>query len=262
MTRLQLFLAPLTADRRPGATTRGVRDTPPLFDTGRTYATRTPRRPDVSGRKGGYAAQLWCEEGYWDLGAHPTTAAARRACRAFAETQPEPPATPEEAPANWVRRRREPEDDSPRWVRRVKGGAYQARYWLEVVGGSLNLGLFTLAEHDNSWELAQWTAARAAKAFRKLWVGTRTVREAVEILQMKRALPADAPKDMRMMRAPWVPPLVTVPAKWADLVLPTDYGEMRYAHEKAAERRRKLDRKLYRLGTLVAMVEERRACAA
>jgi hypothetical protein len=234
--------------------------TPPLpgFDT--PYTVRTPRRP------GGYAAQVWVAGGYWLVGVHPTIRAARTAGQLFAGLDPVEPgrerwrrdpaavgallfllgcAVRSELltvwwlasdwwPVRWVRRRAPADDadDGPRWVRRVKGGAYQARYWLEVVGGSLNLGLFTLAEHDNDWRLARWAAARAAKEFRRLWVGERTVGEAVAILQAKTPLP-------------WVPEHVRVPAKWAHLTLPTETGPIGFAHERRERAWRERERRRY-----------------
>jgi hypothetical protein len=191
-------------------------------------------------RSGGYQGQVWIDSGFWTCGIHPTRPEARRAGQRFAATNPVEPAprTPRaELPPNWQWKRRRYDEDAPRWVRRVKGGAYQSRYHLEMVGGSLNLGLFTLAEHPAEpgrpdGEMAAW-AARAAKSFRRLWSGDRSVQEAVENLQMKRPLPADAPKDWKL-RTPWVPPGVEVPEKWKNLTLPTEYGETEFADERRA----------------------------
>src|SRR5687768_12052058 len=105
----------------------------------RSYEVRTPRRGDR------FAAQVWASSGFWALGLYQTRLDARRAAQVFAGSNPVEPARETnlaELPPNWVRRRRRYDDETPKWVRRVKGGAYQARYWLEVVGGSLNLGLF------------------------------------------------------------------------------------------------------------------------
>jgi hypothetical protein len=219
-----------------------------LFDPGTRYEIRTPRRGDA------YQSQLWAQSGYWNAGVFPTREEARRAARQLAADEPAPPAPGEVGPANWVKRRRRYDEDAPRWVRRVKGGAYQARYWLEVVGGSLNLGLFTLAEHPDDpgspqGEMARWAAARAAEAFRRLWYGDRTVLEAVEILQRKRPLPADWPRKWKL-RTPWVPETVVVPEKWRSLTLPPESGEERKEREGLERHSRR-----YQLGTLVTLLE-------
>jgi hypothetical protein len=225
-----------------------------LFDPGIPYEIRTPRRGE------GYHAQLWARSGFWSCGVHPTREAARRAARAFSFEEPAPPPPGTPGPANWVRRRRRYDDDAPKWVRRVKGGAYQSRYWLEVVVGSLNLGLFTLAEHpdepgDPQGEMARWAAARAARAFQFLWTGRRTVREAVEILQLLRPLPEDWPRHKWKVRGPWVPESVRVPEKWANLTLTSEYGDQEFAHERRDRQRRDRERRLYRLGTLLSVVD-------
>lgn len=70
------------------------------------------------------------------------------------------------------RLRARPDHDAPRFVRRTKGRSYQARVWLGVdAGGSLNLGLFTVNEHE-TWELARWAAARAAREFVRRFDGS------------------------------------------------------------------------------------------
>jgi hypothetical protein len=218
---------------------------PELFDLGRRYTVRTPRRG------GCRAAQLWTDEGYWLVGLYETAAEARAAAQEFARSEPVPPGDDDIPPDNWVRCRRRADPEAPRWVRVVKGRAVQARFWLEVVGGSLNLGLFTLAEHDYKPELAEWAAARAADMFRKLWVGKRTVAECVEILQMRRPIPADAPPKLRSMRTPWVPTGVRVPAKWARLKLPTEYGETEFASERRERLAREREARRYAAGTLL-----------
>jgi hypothetical protein len=55
------------------------------------------------------------------------------------------------------------------YVRRVKGGAWQARYWLGArAGGSLNLGLFTVAEWETE-AAAEAAAGRASREFGKFY---------------------------------------------------------------------------------------------
>lgn len=224
-----------------------------LFDPGVPYEVRTPRRGGL------FQAQLWAQSGFWLVGAYATRPEARGAARAFALEEPAPPPPGVRGPDNWVRRRRRYDDEAPRWVRRVKGGAYQSRYWLEVVGGSLNLGLFTLAEHPDDpgsplGEMARWAAGRAAQGFRRIWTGDRTVLEAVEILQMKRAAPPDWPAKWKL-RAPWVPESVRVPPAWAPLKLPTDCGEREFAGERRDRLRRQREARRYRLGSLISLVE-------
>ncbi len=148
-----------------------------LFDASGDFVIRTPKRP------GGYAAQLWGRHGFWLLGAFPTIRAARGAAREFAALDPaEPvPGTPRAAvPAGWHWRRSD--SHAPRYncVRRVKGGAWQARPWLGAGRGSLNLGLFTVADHG---DLAEWAAAQVSKAFNREWRAGRTVAEVVEALK-------------------------------------------------------------------------------
>ena len=192
----------------------------PLSDD--PYRIRTPRRP------GGHAAQVWVDAGCWVVGLFPSRHAAREAARAFAALEPTPGVCGQGG-ERWFRRRTDLHAPSRRWVREVKGGAFQSRYWLECVGGSLNLGLFTLPDHNYDRGLAEWSAARASKAFRELWCGRVTVGQAVEQLKRKG----------------WVPPGVVVPAKWAGLTLPTDYGPTEFAHERRERVRRERERERY-----------------
>ena len=95
-------------------------------------------------------------------------------------------------------------------VRRVKAGAWQARVWLGTRhGGSLNLGLFTVAKNpppdprDHREAGAEWAAARASRVFRELfdWSlidreqpfvhGPRGLQAAVEALKAKQDIPSD-----------------------------------------------------------------------
>ncbi len=67
-----------------------------------------------------------------------------------------------------VRFRRAPSNHFP-FVRRVKGGAWQSRVWLGAhAGGSLNLGLFTVAKWETEDD-AEWAAARASKEFMRFY---------------------------------------------------------------------------------------------
>jgi hypothetical protein len=155
------------------------------------FQIRTPLRP---GRW--YDAQVWADDGYWVIGRdYPDTAAARDAARAFVASNPQPPGPGEEPPANWVRRRREAEDFAPKWVRRCKGGAWQARPWSGLPWcPSINLGLFTLADNDNDWRLAQWSAGRAAKEFARFFSPTipgRGLRETFAHLKRKKYVRED-----------------------------------------------------------------------
>lgn len=96
------------------------------------------------------------------------------------------------------------------YVRRVKGDAWQARVWLGAhAGGSLNLGLFTKAEHQaapgqSDDEMAEWSAARASRQFNKFYNRTRAdrdLRATLEHLKAKRFIPQDV-LPPRVRRAP------------------------------------------------------------
>jgi hypothetical protein len=181
-----------------------------------SYEVRTPRRGDR------FAAQVWCDRGFWSLGLYSSRLEARRAAQAFAASGPIPPApgTPRaQLPANWLWRRSDRNRSAYRWVRRVKGNATQCRPFLGA-GGSLNLGLFTLAEHPDDpgkpmGEMAEWAAAQVAKAFAREWKSGRTVGEVVELLK-------NAPKLSER-----VPAHVVVPPHQRDLKPPTNYTQQR-----------------------------------
>lgn len=75
----------------------------------------------------------------------------------------------ESPPKPRVPRERRAPTNQYRWVREVKGGAFQARVWLgNHRGGSLNLGLFTVAEWESPVD-AEWAAGRASRAFDDLY---------------------------------------------------------------------------------------------
>ena len=74
-------------------------------------------------------------------------------------------------------------------VREVKGGAFQARVWLGAhAGGSLNLGLFTVARWETR-EHAEWAAGRASREFRKRFRPGMSLRAALESLIRDRFVP-------------------------------------------------------------------------
>lgn len=107
---------------------------------------------------------------------------------------------PAAGPPKKPRQRREPDGDAPRYVRRVKGRAYQARVWLgSHNGGSLNLGLFTVADWE-TWEDARWAAARASREFVKRFDGSN-LRAVIEELKRKRFVP-DCVLPPRVKRGP------------------------------------------------------------
>jgi hypothetical protein len=112
--------------------------------------------------------------------------------------EPAPNAPQAELPANWVRRRSDIGRPSYRYVRRCKAGAYQARVHLGRLGGSLNLGLFTRAEHGDD---AEWAAAQTSKAFMREWRPGRTVGEAVDALKRAGRVPChvEVPAGQRIL---------------------------------------------------------------
>lgn len=171
--------------------------TPTLFPDPLALEARAAKRP------GGYAAQVWCASGYWQLvGTFPDIPSARAAARRFAQSDPGPEAGHEPPGATWHRRRERRHRSGYSYVRRVKGGAWQARAWLGKAGGSLNLGLFTKSEHG-VW--AERAAGLVAKAFVREWRPGRTVGEAVEALKC-------APREQDR-----VPDTVVVPDRLAYL---------------------------------------------
>jgi hypothetical protein len=172
------------------------------------FTVRTPRR------RGGYAAQVWGDTGFWLVGRFATTWKAREAALAFIAADPVEPAegTPrDELPANWYWRRQWVVDpaEARRYVRRVKGGAWQARFWLGRAGGSLNLGIVSRIKHGDD---AEWCAAQISKAFAREWRPGRTVGEVVELLK-------NSPRLSER-----VPAHVEVPARQRDLTPQTARG--------------------------------------
>lgn len=110
----------------------------------------------------------------------------------------------ENPPIGKHRLRREP-TNSYRYVREVKGRAWQARVWVGVGGGySLNLGLFTLSESDNSPATAEWAAARASREFVKRFQPGRTVGDVVAELKARGYVPAELEVPPHV--AAWGPP--------------------------------------------------------
>lgn len=74
-------------------------------------------------------------------------------------------------------------------VREVKGGASQSRVWLGAhAGGSLNLGLFTVARWETKRD-AEWAAGRASKEFRKRFRPSVGLRAVLESLIRDRLIP-------------------------------------------------------------------------
>lgn len=177
---------------------RAVQHPLPDLDDEEPPAIRTPKRGPLR------AAQVWDARGHWLVGLFPDRAAARAAAKRFLA---DPAAFPG---AQWHKRRCDGHRPRYKWVRRVKGGAYQARVWLLAGRGSLNLGLFTTADHGDK---AEWAAAQVSKAFYRLWcVPGRTVAEAVELLKRE-------PKARDRCR-----PDLEVPAAVRDLTVPRDDG--------------------------------------
>jgi len=211
---------------------------------------RTPRRAWGGGTW--YAGQVWDAGGVWQLGLFPSRAAARAAAKRFAREVLPDAGGPDlggrdpgavgllvllagltgrtEVLVPWAlgcdwwavrRQRRRSDGHRPRWkwVRKVKGpNTWQARPWLGPGLGSLNLGLFSEAEHGAS---AEWAAAQVARAFVKLWVPGRTVAEAVELLKR-------SPRRAERCR-----PDLTAPPRLAGATPPAAGGPT----ETAAERR-------------------------
>lgn len=194
--------------------------TPSLFGADE-YELRAPKRG------GRYAAQVWVPEGHWEAKRYETRKRALWAASRLACTEPEPgrPATcPETGQAvPWQRKRCVAHHPRHKWVRRVKGGAWQARPWLGEGLGSVNLGLFTAAQHG---DLAEWSAAQVARAFMRLWKPGVTVAEAVE--RLKRA-----PNARDRCRAD-----LTVPERLRDATPPMPAGPTEYAAERDARLRR------------------------
>jgi len=196
----------------------------PLCDD--PFTLRTPRR------EGGFAAQVWVDEGCWVVGRFATQTEALVAARQFAATDPivpHPSARRDECPENWFRRRSDRHAPSRPFVREVKGGAWQARPWLGKRGGSLNLGLFTLAENNHNRDEAEWSAARTSREFCKLWRGKATVGEIVAILQGRNLVRSD----------------LVVPKRQARLKPPTEFGEKELACDRRQRDDRDRERRLY-----------------
>ncbi|HEY1187912.1 MAG TPA: hypothetical protein VGE74_09655 [Gemmata sp.] len=106
----------------------------------------------------------------------------------------------ENPPVKPARRRRKPLQEDYKYIRRVKGLAWQARMWLGTkAGGSLNLGLFTTAEHPADPdrprdEMAKWAAARASREFNKFFNPLnpdRNLRATLKHLKAKKFIPQD-----------------------------------------------------------------------
>lgn len=75
--------------------------------------------------------------------------------------------------------------------------------------------------------MARWAATRAAREFARLWVGSLTVAEVVELLKAKRPLP-------------WIPEGLVVPESQRDLRPPVSTGPKITAAEHREERAQKL----------------------
>jgi hypothetical protein len=177
-------------------------------------------RPDTP-----FAAIVLGEHAHYVVGLFPTREDARAAARAWVATDPEEP-DPEthcsEWPAGWHRRRTDGRRTDYRWTREVKGRAVQARFWLGVAGGSLNLGLYT---RDTHGEQAAWAAWQVSKAFAREWKPGVTVAEAVAALRR-------SPRLAERPRADFVIP------EWQAVLKPaTDYGVMLTAAERRERER-------------------------
>jgi hypothetical protein len=195
------------------------------FDLDTSYTIRTPRRTT------GFAAQLWGQRGYWDIGIFPAAYEARRAARQFACTDPPEPSTGQMVPPGWHWRRSQshaPDDcfkfgaDRGRaWARRVKGNAWQSRPWVSGFG-NINLGLFTATEYGDA---AQNRAVRVSKAFDAEWQGTRTVAQAVAALKRR---PANSWERVR--------PAIEVPEGARELLRPVGVNRTAERARNVAER--------------------------
>ncbi|AMV24565.1 hypothetical protein VT84_09230 [Gemmata sp. SH-PL17] len=146
-------------------------------DTEPTYEIKCPKRPT------GYAAQVWADDGYWELrGLFSCNAAARVAAQSAAANGLLVGKSCEGAV--WHKKRLRNPDRRYKYVRQVKGRAWQARAWLGDGRGSLNLGLFTVEACGEG--LAERAAGLVAEAFDREWYGERTVGEVVEMLKRAR----------------------------------------------------------------------------
>ncbi len=135
---------------------------------------RTVRTPKCGAL---FASQIWEPRGHWLVGLYPTKLAARSAAHAFDPDAPAPGAV-------WHKRRCRAHTSLHGYVRKVKGqNTWQARCWLGPQLGSLNLGLFSSADHGDK---AEWAAGQVSAAFDREWQGARTVGEVVAALKVAR----------------------------------------------------------------------------